>query len=173
VGVAVNISPAQFRAGHLLQSVQRALQSSGLPPWRLEVEITEAALLRDMEGTLSVLRGLRALGVRVAFDDFGTGFSSLAHLHRFPFDKIKIDGSFIRDMGRSASAAAIVGAIAGLGGSLNVITTAEEVETMAQLEQLRGLGCTEAQGHYFSRPARADDVAGLLLRAMQPERQAV
>jgi diguanylate cyclase (GGDEF)-like protein len=173
VAVAVNVSAAQFRAGHVLQSVQRALDASGLPPWRLELEITEAALLRDMDGTLSALRGLRALGARLTFDDFGTGFSSLAHLHRFPFDKIKIDGSFIRDMGRSPSAAAIVGAIAGLGSSLNVITTAEEVETMAQLEQLRSLGCAEAQGHYFSRPARAEDVAQLLLHSITPAREAV
>jgi len=173
VAVAVNVSSAQFRAGHVQQSIQRALDSSGLAPWRLEVEITEASLLRDMDGTLATLRGLRALGVRISFDDFGTGFSSLAHLHRFPFDKIKIDGSFIRDMSRSESAAAIVGAIAGLGSSLNVITTAEGVETIAQLEQLRGLGCTEAQGHYFSRPAPAEAIAGMLLLSVQGAREAV
>ena len=165
VSVAINLSPVQFRNGNLLASVLSALERSGLPPGRLEVEITEAAILRETEATLAALRHLRTLGVRVAFDDFGTGFSSLSYLHRFVFDKIKIDKSFIHDLGTSESAAAIVRAITGLGSNLNLITTAEGVETLSQMAHLRGLGCSEVQGYLFS-PARPNaEIPALLVNA--------
>jgi diguanylate cyclase (GGDEF)-like protein len=162
VNVAINLSPVQFRNGNLLEAVLGALDRSGLLPCRLEVEITEAAILRETDVTLAALRHLRALGVRVAFDDFGTGFSSLSYLHRFVFDKIKIDKSFIHDLGASESATAIVRAITGLGANLNLVTTAEGVETVSQLAQLRQLGCSEVQGFLFSEP-RPNNEVGLLL----------
>ncbi len=162
VSVAINLSPVQFRNGGLLEAVLGALERSGLAPGRLEVEITEAAILRETDATLSALRHLRALGVRVAFDDFGTGYSSLSYLHRFVFDKLKIDKSFIHDLGGSDSAIAIVRAITGLGANLNLLTTAEGVETVSQLAQLRQLGCTEVQGFLFSEPRPNEDVAMLL-----------
>ncbi len=160
--VAINLSPVQFRTGKVLQSVLSALEMSGLPPARLEVEITEAAVLGDTEATLQALRHLRKIGARVAFDDFGTGFSSLSYLQRFPFDKIKIDKSFIADLTTSDSASAIVRAITGLGSSLRLSTTAEGVETEQQLTALQDLGCSQAQGYLFSRPCPANELPALL-----------
>jgi len=162
ISVAINLSPVQFRDGKLLDGVLGALERAELHPSRLEVEITEAAILGETETTLETLQHLRRLGVRVAFDDFGTGFSSLSYLHRFVFDKIKIDKSFIRDLGSSDSASAIVRAITGLGTNLNLRTTAEGVETAAQLAHLRSLGCNEVQGFLFSQPRPAADLDHLL-----------
>lgn len=162
ISVAINLSPVQFRDGKLLDGVLGALKRAELHPSRLEVEITEAAILGETEATLETLQHLRRLGVRVAFDDFGTGFSSLSYLHRFVFDKIKIDKSFIRDLGSSDSASAIVRAITGLGTNLNLRTTAEGVETAAQLAHLRSLGCNEVQGFLFSQPRPAADLDHLL-----------
>ncbi|MDQ2802759.1 MAG: EAL domain-containing protein, partial [Pseudomonadota bacterium] len=162
VKVAVNLSPVQFRDAGLVPCIKQALDESGLPPERLELEITEAAILRESEATLAALSEIRMLGVRIAFDDFGTGFSSLSYLHRFAFDKIKIDQSFVRDLCSSPSAAAIVRAIAGLGGSLRLVTTAEGVETAEQMRALRLVGCTEAQGYLFSKPRPNSEVPRLL-----------
>jgi diguanylate cyclase (GGDEF)-like protein len=162
VSVAVNLSPVQFRDPGLLDAIMGALSRSGLAPARLELEITEASVLGASEATLATLRHLRSLGVKIAFDDFGTGFSSLSYLHRFSFDKLKIDKSFIGDLGVSESADAIVRAVTGLGANLNLVTTAEGVETAAQLAQLRALGCGQVQGYLFSRPRPNADVPMLL-----------
>ena len=150
--LAVNLSPVQFHGGGLVETVTEALAAAGFPAGRLELEITEQVLLRQDEATLAQLRRLRALGARVCLDDFGVGYSSLSTLHGFPFDKIKIDQSFIRDLPQQDSARAIVRAIAGLGATLGMATTAEGVETPGQLEAVRAFGCTEVQGYLFSRP---------------------
>ncbi len=162
VGVAVNLSAVQFRDPLLVQTIQSALAGSGLAAARLELEITESVLLHDSPSTLAMLHALRALGVRVAMDDFGTGYSSLSYLHSFPFDKIKIDRMFICDVLDRVSSGAIVRAIAGLGASLGIATTAEGVETQEQLLRLRLDGCTEAQGYLFSRPVPISEIGALL-----------
>ena len=166
VKVAVNVSPIQFRNPSLVASVQAALARSGLPAARLELEITESVLMADSEATLAILHQLRELGVRISMDDFGTGFSSLGYLRSFPFDKIKIDQSFVRDLtalgSSGGNAQAIVRAITGLGSNLGMRITAEGVETAAQLDHVRREGCSEAQGYLLSRPAPAGDVAGLI-----------
>ena len=152
VGVAVNLSPVQFKNPNLVASVMAALQASGLPARRLELEITESVLLQNSETTLAILHELRAHGVRISLDDFGTGYSSLSYLRSFPFDKIKIDRSFVQELASRDDSMAIVRAVAGLGRSLGIATTAEGVETEAQLDLLRREGCTQAQGYLFGRP---------------------
>jgi diguanylate cyclase (GGDEF)-like protein/PAS domain S-box-containing protein len=152
--VAVNVSAVQFQQPGLEQIVLSALVASGLAPWRLELEITESVLMRDSDAAITCLHRLKALGVRIALDDFGTGFSSLSYLRRFPFDKIKIDRSFIRDIA-DPDTAAIVRAIVGIGARLGATVTAEGVETQEQLEQVRQEGCTEVQGFLYSRPVTA------------------
>jgi diguanylate cyclase (GGDEF)-like protein len=171
--IAVNVSPLQFRRPGLVEAVAEALGESGLPPERLELEITETVLFDDSETTRETLHRLRALGARIAIDDFGTGYSSLRMLRSFPFDKIKIDQSFIRDLGISPDARSIVNAIAGLGRALGMSTTAEGVETEEQLAALTEEGCTEAQGYLFSRPRPADEIPALMrtLAARQKLRQ--
>jgi len=164
VKVAVNLSPVQFRYRDLVHMVATALEDSGLPARRLDLEITEAVLLQNSEEVLSILHGLHALGVHISMDDFGTGYSSLSYLRSFPFDKIKIDQSFVRDLSDNTDAAAIVRAVARLGSSLGMATTAEGVETGDQLARLRAEGCTEVQGYLFSKPRPASEVAGLLQR---------
>jgi diguanylate cyclase (GGDEF)-like protein len=162
VRVAVNVSAIQFRDPNLVATVATALADSGLPASRLEIEITESLLLEDGEATEATLHRLRGLGVRIAMDDFGTGYSSLGYLRSFPFDKIKIDQSFIRDLDSKPDSRAIVRAITGLGRSLGMRTTAEGVETRAILDILRMEGCTEAQGYLFSRPCAAERVPTVL-----------
>jgi diguanylate cyclase (GGDEF)-like protein len=161
VCVAVNLSPAQFRSRNLVPSVVSALAVSGLAACRLELEITESVLLQDSETTLATLHKLRALGIRISMDDFGTGYSSLSYLRSFPFDKIKIDRSFVSELARDDSMA-IVRAVTGLGKSLGISTTAEGVETNEQLALLRLEGCTEVQGYLFSPPRPAEDVESML-----------
>jgi diguanylate cyclase (GGDEF)-like protein len=160
VKVAVNLSPIQFKSKSLLTTVVTALSASGLSPNRLELEITESCLLHDSEQTLALLNQLRHLGVRISMDDFGTGYSSLSYLRKFPFDKIKIDGSFIRGM--SSDGLAIVRAVTAMSASLGLTTTAEGVETAEQMQLLRTEGCTEAQGYFFSRPRPAAEIGELL-----------
>jgi predicted signal transduction protein with EAL and GGDEF domain len=156
--VAVNLSPAQFKRRNLAPAVVRALSASALSANRLELEITESVLLLEDDATVKTLHLLRGLGVRISMDDFGTGYSSLSYLRSFPFDKIKIDRSFVRDLAEKEDCAAIVRAVAGLGASLGITTTAEGVETVEQLALVRAQGCTEAQGYLFSRPRRACDL---------------
>jgi diguanylate cyclase (GGDEF)-like protein/PAS domain S-box-containing protein len=162
VRVAVNLSPAQFRVGNLLSIVMDALKQSGLPPERLEVEITETVLLEKSEQVLATLHALRALGLRISMDDFGTGFSSLSYLRSFPFDKIKIDQIFVRDLAANRDAQAIIRSIVSLGKGLGVTITAEGVETEAELSCLRAEGCHEAQGFLFSRARPHEEIVALL-----------
>jgi diguanylate cyclase (GGDEF)-like protein len=162
IKVAVNVSPAQFRTRNIAQLVAKVLADTGLKPNRLELEITESILLRDVDENLTTLRNLKSLGVRISMDDFGTGYSSLGSLRSFPFDKIKIDRSFVSDLERSQDAAAIVHAVLGLGHSLGVATCAEGVETQEQLAFLRGEGCTEVQGYYYSKPRPLGEIAEML-----------
>jgi diguanylate cyclase (GGDEF)-like protein len=162
--VAVNVSPVQFRNKNLVSVVTSALAASGLAPDRLELEITETVLMHNNDATLAMLHQLRNLGVRISMDDFGTGYSSLSYLRSFPFDKIKIDQSFIRDLIAKPESIAIIRAVAGLGHSFGMTTTAEGVETREQLDQMRAEGCTEVQGFFYSRPMPATEIAGLLAR---------
>jgi diguanylate cyclase (GGDEF)-like protein len=162
--VAVNVSPVQFKGGRVGDSVFAALAASGLPASRLELEITESVLLAESAATLGMLRTLRALGVRIAMDDFGTGYSSLSSLRSFPFDKIKIDQSFVRDIGTAADSTVMIGAMVGLGHSLGMRVTAEGVETEAQLALLRASGCDELQGYLFGRPSPATDIPAVITR---------
>jgi diguanylate cyclase (GGDEF)-like protein/PAS domain S-box-containing protein len=162
VRVAVNLSPLQFRAGNLLSLVMDALKRSGLPAKRLELEITETLLLEKSSQVQATLHALRALGVRISMDDFGTGYSSLSYLRSFPFDKIKIDQSFVRDLGTNRDAQAIVRAIISLGVGLGVTITAEGVETESELSCLRAEGCHEGQGFLFSRARPNAEIVGLL-----------
>jgi len=162
IKVAVNLSPVQFRNRNLVQTVVAALAHSGVAPTRLELEITESLFLAETEANLAMLHQLRALGIRISMDDFGTGYSSLSYLRSFPFDKIKIDRSFVRDLAERPDCVAIVRAISGLGQSLNISTTAEGVETADQLDRLRAMGCTEVQGFLFSAGRPASELGGLL-----------
>jgi predicted signal transduction protein with EAL and GGDEF domain len=162
VRVAVNLSPLQFRAGNLLAHVMQELKQSGLPARRLELEITETLLLEKSSEVLATLHALRALGVRISMDDFGTGYSSLSYLRSFPFDKIKIDQSFVRGLGSNLDAQAIVRAIISLGSGLGVTITAEGVETEDELSCLRAEGCQEGQGFLFSRARPNAEIVGLL-----------
>jgi diguanylate cyclase (GGDEF)-like protein/PAS domain S-box-containing protein len=162
VRVAVNLSPLQFRVGNLLSIVMDALKQSGLPARRLELEITETLLLEKSSQVLATLHALRALGVRISMDDFGTGYSSLSYLRSFPFDKIKIDQSFVRDLAANRDAQAIVRSIISLGKGLGVTITAEGVETEAELSCLRTEGCHEGQGFLFSRARPNAEIVSLL-----------
>jgi predicted signal transduction protein with EAL and GGDEF domain len=153
--VAVNLSPVQLRSPTLLRDVEDALALSGLPPQRLELEITESVLLEDGTAPRETLRALRARGIRIALDDFGTGYASLSYLRRFAFDKLKLDRSFVAEMAESAESRAIVRAVIGLARSLRIPVTAEGVETVAQFEALRRSGYAEAQGHLLARPVAA------------------
>ena len=162
VRVAVNLSPAQFKDSRLVDLVTTVLSESSLDPRLLEVEITESVLIRETRIVVEVLHKLKAVGVQIAMDDFGTGYSSLGYLLRFPFDRIKIDRSFIKDMMKNPDAAAIVGAVVALSRRLNMSTTAEGVETFEQFLRLREESCHEVQGYYFGRPMLAEAVSDLL-----------
>ena len=161
ISIAVNVSPVQFRSGTFALKVLAALAASGLPASRLELEITEAVLIRDDEAALAILHQLRAIGVRIALDDFGTGYSSLSYLHKFPFDKIKIDRCFINDIAEAGGTSSIVKAVVDIAAARNMITTAEGVETEQQREMLRALGCSEMQGWLFSPARTAADIRQL------------
>jgi diguanylate cyclase (GGDEF)-like protein len=162
ITIAVNVSPVQFRSEAFGLKVAAALVASGLPAHRLELEITEAVLIRDDETALAMLHQLRALGVRIALDDFGTGYSSLSYLQRFPFDKIKIDRCFIKDIAEPGGSACIVQAVVNIAAARHMTTTAEGVETQAQLDVLRTLGCNEMQGYLYSPAISAAEISKLL-----------
>jgi diguanylate cyclase (GGDEF)-like protein/PAS domain S-box-containing protein len=153
IKLAVNVSPVQFKSGTLVLRIAAALAASGLPAARLELEITEAVLIRDDEAALAILHQLRAIGVRIALDDFGTGFSSLSYLQRFPFDKIKIDRCFVNDIAEPDGSSYIVQAVVNIAAARQMTTTVEGVETKQQRDLLRALGCAEMQGYLFS-PAK-------------------
>jgi diguanylate cyclase (GGDEF)-like protein len=156
VKVAVNLSPSQLNNRNLVKVVMEAIAESGMPARKLQLEITESVLMQNTFSTLATLHELRKLGVQIAMDDFGTGYSSLSYLRSFPFDKIKIDRSFIQDLANGEEPLAIVHAVAGLAKCLNMISTAEGVETQQQMDMLQAIGCTEIQGYLFSqaRPAK-------------------
>ena len=162
VRVAVNLSPVQFRQKDLVGQVKAALAEARLEPTRLELEITESLLLTDSEATIAALHDLRAMGVRICMDDFGTGYSSLSYLRSFPFDKIKIDRSFMADLTTRNDSRAIIKAVIGLGQSLGMVTTAEGVETEEQLAMVRDFGVSEVQGFLFSPPLQPSTLANLL-----------
>jgi diguanylate cyclase (GGDEF)-like protein len=162
IRIAVNVSPVQFKSQTLALNVASALAKSGLDPRRLELEITEAVLIGDDEAALSTFAQLRALGVHIALDDFGTGYSSLRYLHRFPFDKIKIDRSFVKEGADGTGASSIIRAVVGIAAERDMITTAEGVETRTQLETVRSLGCTQMQGYLFSKPKPTQEIRAML-----------
>ena len=162
VRIAVNVSPIQFRSDTLSLKVAAALSETGLDPRRLELEITEAVLIADDDAALATLNQLRALGVHIALDDFGTGYSSLQYLQRFPFDKIKIDRSFVKEVTRNSSSASIIRAVVSIAADRNMITTAEGVETLQQRETVQNLGCTQMQGYLFSAARPAHEIRALL-----------
>ena len=168
VKVAVNLSPVQLKSRGLVTSVKTALAESGVPANRLQLEITETLLMQNTFATLATLHELRKLGVQIAMDDFGTGYSSLSYLRSFPFDKIKIDQSFIQDLSNGAEPFAIVHAVAGLAKCLNMTSTAEGVETQLQLEALQRIGCTEMQGYLFSRAKPAKEVSQFFAQPAAP-----
>lgn len=169
VTVAVNVSPVQFRGHQLLQTVTGALAASGMRANRLEIEITEEVLLEQTEETLATLRQLQGLGVRIAMDDFGTGYSSLSYLQKFPFDKIKIDRTFISRLATEDESSTIVRAVTAIAGSFHMVTTAEGVETEDQRMLASALGCTEMQGFLFSEPRPAAEIAALLRERRSPK----
>ena len=171
--VAVNISAAQFRGPGLMQVIVGALAASGLHPTRLEIEITETVLLQNRETTLAILHQLRALGIRIAMDDFGTGYSSLTYLQCFPFDKIKIDRSFVKDITENTGSLNIVRAVAALANGMGMTATAEGVETREQLDRITSEGCTEMQGYLFSRPLPAQEIERLFLSGRGESRKAL
>jgi len=158
VKVAVNLSPVQFRDRGLALHVVSALAKSGLPAQRLELEVTERLLLEDSDGTLATMEQLKNLGVSISLDDFGTGYSSLNYLRKFPFQKIKIDQSFIQGLGEERDAQAIIGAVAGLGASLDKTVVAEGIETEEQMRQVKAQCCHEGQGHFFGEPMTAETI---------------
>jgi diguanylate cyclase (GGDEF)-like protein len=164
IRVAVNLSPVQFKNPDLLAAVSYALREAALPPERLELEITETVMLQDTDATMATLHQLHALGACIAMDDFGTGYSSLSYLRCFPFDRIKIDQSFVRELCTKRDCGAIVRAVAGLSRELGMATTAEGVETREQLDLLASAGCTEVQGYLFSPAVPSAEVAALLGR---------
>ena len=162
ISVSVNISAHQFKSASLAFDIAAAIATAGLPSSRLEIEITESALMQNTRETLETLQSIRALGVRIALDDFGTGYSSLSYLQAFPFDKIKIDKSFVQASPTKQETSHILKSIVDLGANLQMVTTAEGVETREQLEQLREDGCTQVQGYYFSHPRSSLELAEIL-----------
>jgi EAL domain-containing protein (putative c-di-GMP-specific phosphodiesterase class I) len=168
ISIAVNVSPIQFKSGRLVEQVKSAIALSGIDPKRLELEITETVLLANTDSTLQTLHRVRDLGVRISMDDFGTGFSSLNYLRSFPFDKIKIDRSFVHDSAANDESRAIIKALIGLGHSLGISTTAEGVENEQQLSFVRDQGCDEVQGYLFSPPLPIKAVSDLI-SCMEPK----
>jgi diguanylate cyclase (GGDEF)-like protein len=171
VSIAVNVSPKQFAVSGFTGIVLSALSASGLAAHRLELEITESSFIADVEATLNTLHSLRALGVKIVLDDFGTGYFSLSYLRSFPFDKVKIDKSFVEDLGISNNGHAVIRAITTIACALGMETLAEGVEDIAQFEVLEREGCQSIQGYLFSRPVPADAVANLLSSSSSYQRQ--
>jgi EAL domain-containing protein (putative c-di-GMP-specific phosphodiesterase class I) len=169
VTVSVNLSPAQFENPNLVKTIVNVLTDCGLPAARLELEITETVLLQDNDHALAILHELRGLGIKIAMDDFGTGYSSLGYLRSFPFDKIKIDQSFIRDLTSKEDSVAIIRAVVGLSSSLGITTIAEGVETKEQLARLTKEGCNEVQGFFFSPPRPAAEIEHILNETLRYE----
>jgi EAL domain-containing protein (putative c-di-GMP-specific phosphodiesterase class I) len=162
--IAVNLSPAQFMHGDMVSLLHSILLETGLTPGRLELEITEGVLIEDFDRGLALLRRLKAIGVRISMDDFGSGYSSLSYLQAFPFDKIKVDRAFVMNLGRNPQSAAIVRAVIGLGHGLEMSIVAEGVETQEQLSFLSDEGCDAVQGYFIGRPQPIGQYAALVGR---------
>jgi EAL domain-containing protein (putative c-di-GMP-specific phosphodiesterase class I) len=160
--MSVNLSGRQLQRPSVVQDVARVLQGTGLPPASLKLEITESVAMQDAESTIETLRRLKEVGVQLAIDDFGTGFSSLAYLNRFPIDALKVDRSFVARLGDSREDRAVVRTIVALAKALDLVVTAEGIETIEQAEQLRTQGCDLGQGFYFAKPQASDKIARLL-----------
>jgi len=160
--VSINLSPVEFKRGYLVMRVRDALGASAIDPRRVELEITESAMLEDADSALEMMNGLKALGVRIAMDDFGTGYSSLSYLHKFPFDGLKVDRSFVNRLQDSADDKAIIQAIVDLGRALSLTVTAEGIETAEHLALLQAVRCDEGQGYFLSRPIRGSDFDALV-----------
>jgi EAL domain-containing protein (putative c-di-GMP-specific phosphodiesterase class I) len=167
LSMSVNVSFRQFRDSSLCEDVERVLRENDVDASSLRLELTESILMEDPAGTALILEKLKGIGVGLKIDDFGTGYSSLSYLCRLPFDTLKIDRSFVQDMGEGRDGAEIVKAVMSLAAGLRLSVVAEGVETREQAEQLRGLGCHYAQGFYFSRPVEAEAAARLLARDPQ------
>jgi EAL domain-containing protein (putative c-di-GMP-specific phosphodiesterase class I) len=165
--VAVNLSPVQFKQTDLAETIQSILIETGVSPSRLEVEVTESTMMDDQNGALRTLRKLKSMGIAIAMDDFGTGYSSLATLHAFPFDKIKLDQSFVRKIPQDSSAMVIVRTILALGKSIGVPVLAEGIETEEQLRFLADEGCKEGQGYLMARPVPLDRILPAVANIMQ------
>ncbi len=163
--VAVNLSPVQFRREDLVETIHGILLETGLSPMRLEVEVTESTVMSDQSHALQVLRSLKAMGISVAMDDFGTGYSSLSTLHAFPFDKIKLDQSFVKRLPNDAAAAAIVRTVLTLGRSLGMPILAEGIETEAQWRFLADDGCAYGQGYLLARPVAINQLGAAIAAA--------
>jgi EAL domain-containing protein (putative c-di-GMP-specific phosphodiesterase class I) len=168
VRVAVNLSPLQFLSGKLIEMVQHAIADSGIRADRVQLEVTEGLVIRDVERTFQQLEQLRAYGIQVLIDDFGVGYSSLSYFQRFPFDKVKIDKSFVDEIATSRAAKAIVQAVVGLGEALDMGVVAEGVETEEQMRLLIACGCTHLQGYLFSRPLTAHTLQEMLAAGRNP-----
>jgi EAL domain-containing protein (putative c-di-GMP-specific phosphodiesterase class I) len=162
IKVSINLSARQFVKKDLVQSIVKILVDTGLPPAQLELELTESLIMHNPEYSISALNNLKSLGIGLAVDDFGTGFSSLSYLKRFAIDRLKIDQSFVHDLASDIDSSVIAGAVIHLGHSMGLKVVAEGVETPAQLEFLRGQHCDEIQGYYFSKPLPADEVERVL-----------
>jgi EAL domain-containing protein (putative c-di-GMP-specific phosphodiesterase class I) len=160
--VSVNVSGRQIAEGSLVESVARALEESGLAPDRLQLELTETVLMDDIDGHVALMREVKQLGVSLALDDFGKGYSSLSYLHRFPIDRVKIDRAFIGGLPESRAALAIVSAVVSFARALDMEVVAEGVETQAHVDALLGLGCEYAQGFFFHRPLAPERLTALL-----------
>jgi diguanylate cyclase (GGDEF)-like protein len=160
--IAVNLSPVQFRSRRIVDVVRDVLKETGLAPHRLELEITESVMISETSLALAILNEMKGLGVKISLDDFGTGYSSLSYIRHFPLDKIKIDQCFIRDLGDSGDSLAIIRAVAGMCTSIGIVSTAEGVETQAQLDILRAENCDTIQGYLFSRPVPAEQARALI-----------
>jgi EAL domain-containing protein (putative c-di-GMP-specific phosphodiesterase class I) len=170
LAIGVNLSSVQFRRGDLVATVHAILLETGLPPGRLELEITESVLIDDFSRAISILRRLKDFGVKIAMDDFGTGYSSLSYLQTFPFDKIKIDRSFVANVQSNPQSATIIRAVIGLGRGLNLPIIAEGVETQGELDFLREEACDEVQGYFIGRPAPIEQYAEIVGRRRMLER---
>jgi EAL domain-containing protein (putative c-di-GMP-specific phosphodiesterase class I) len=166
--MSVNISALHFRHRDFVEMVTGSMDQAGIDPGALELELTESVVMQDADATVAKLTALRRKGVGLAIDDFGTGYSSLSYLKRFPLDRLKIDQSFVRDIGHSSDSEAIIQAIVGMAHSLRLQTVAEGVETREQLKFLHSLGCDQLQGYLFSRPVPAAEIPPLIGRGPQP-----
>jgi EAL domain-containing protein (putative c-di-GMP-specific phosphodiesterase class I) len=166
--LSVNLSPLQFLQDDLVGSIEQVLSHTGLDPRRLDLEVTEGLLIKDAEGALAVLKRLKALGVQISMDDFGTGYSSLSYFRMFPFDKVKIDRSFVQEITANPQARAIIRSVIGLGRGLGMPVVAEGVETIEQLEALRAEGCDQVQGYLISRPNPIGHFYGVVLAPAAP-----